>query len=278
MGGQKEFSMTKPTIFHDLDWVSYGETGRHPDSPMAGNFTDRPEVLNLENYNLIRPDASFDDWREQERQAFLGGDAAMRRHLGLDVIAHPYPVHGVDMIELNDPVQMAQFSAQSLPEFRPRVDAATTHTPGYGVAIAPADCLVLSVANPSERAVGQIHAGYIGLANEIIQRTFRVSEDIRPNTSLVHISAHAHALPLFGEVLDRFRDDAGLRKHLDDEGRLHMASLAVQQLCEVGVKPENISTDPRNTMTDPTLFSHRVRQEKGANGRNGTVIGIKNRS
>lgn len=269
--------MTKPAIFHDLDWVAYAETKRESHDPLSGNLTDRPQVLNQANYDLIQPGIPYETWVRQEEQAVYERDATLRTALGLIAIGYPRPVHGTHAVIFGE-AAIADLSLQTPPSGRLEADAIATHQEGYGVSISPADCLVMSVADTAQRTVGQIHTGYVGLEKRTIDSAFSQLEGLNPSTSRVYLSAHAQRLPMYGDVLERYILDRALNKFVDDDNMLHMADLAISQLTKVGVPVENIQVDPRDTITDSSLFSFRMHQEKGADGRNGIVIGIKSDS
>lgn len=265
--------MTKPAVFKDLDWVAYAETSREPHDPLGGNLTDRPQILNEANYELIQPGIPYDIWLEREAHAVHERDVRLRSALGLVSIGYPHPIHGVNTVLFNESA-VADLSLQTPPSDRLQADAIATQRPGFGVSISPADCIVMSVADMAQRSVGQIHTGYVGLEKQTIDSAFSQLNELDPSTSRVYISAHARQFPLHGAVLERFLLNRTLNRFIDDDNMLHMADLAIHQLIHAGVPEDNIQVDPRDTFTDPSLFSFRMRAQKGADGRNGIAIGI----
>lgn len=274
-----EIVTAKPVIFDDpsLDWVAYAET-RRTSGGMSGNLSDRTGNMNLENYEIINPPLSYNEWLEQETDFVKIRHQKILARLSLSDIAYPNPVHGTNLIEVKPPIVSSSihFEAQR----RYSADAALVQTEGIASCVTPADCPVLNLVETKERSTLQIHAGYQGLKLEVVKKVF---EKISPATTknyLAYISPHAiNGFAVYGAVLEDLASNAATRDFIYNRNDSHyfdLGAASMQHLIDIGIPESHIQLSTDDTLSQPELFSHRNRHEKGANGRNGIVLGIRN--
>jgi copper oxidase (laccase) domain-containing protein len=274
----QEFKLEKPAIFSDpsLDWVSYGET-RRTDNKMSGNMGDRSSVINPDTHLLVAPDMPYEQWAAQEIAAVQTRDHILRTMLNLDSIGYPQPEHDTSLINLDQSIDDVSINKPAAD--RTWADATFLSKPGYASSFTPADCPIINVVDAVSRTVAQIHTGYQGLEKNIIQKSFDTMLNVSAKDALVYISPHGREnYVVFGPVLDRLRNNPMTREFVTtSEGTSYfaMSALAAHQLHEVGVRTDAIQISHDNSLTDPTLYSQRNYKLKGANGRNGVVLGIK---
>ena len=155
-------------------------------------------------------------------------------------------VHGANVVRVN-----AKDDGKTIPN----CDALVTNDPKVELVARTADCLPLSVRDKKSRAIGVIHAGWRGLAKEIIAKTIRLMQkEFSSNPEDLEISIGPHICKKHYEVKE---DVAGkfakyrIKKYLD------LAGVAALQLTELGVRKENIKIDKKCTFEDKDLFSYR---------------------
>ncbi|MBO0847892.1 MAG: peptidoglycan editing factor PgeF [Pseudonocardia sp.] len=141
------------------------------------------------------------------------------------------------------------------------VDAMVTDRPGLALAVLAADCVPVLLADPSANVLGAAHAGRVGSARGVLPsvlaamvrlgaRPFRVQALLGPSVcgrcyevpAAMRDDVHA-ALPGSGCTTRDGRPGLDLRAGLREQLRAH------------GVV--QVDTDPRCTVEDPTLYSHR---------------------
>lgn len=140
-----------------------------------------------------------------------------------------------------------------------------------------ADCAAVIVFDPQRKAVGLFHVGWRGLASEIarkgvekIIRTYGVD----PCTLLVGISPHIKSCCFeVGKDVSCLFGSSFFTENGGDRGCLSIEDIIINQLCNIGVKRENIERSAYCTSCDNELFfSHR--KNKGKTGRMMAVVGI----
>ena len=140
-------------------------------------------------------------------------------------------------------------------------DALVTSTPGIALAVVTADCVPVLMADPRAGVLGAAHAGRVGAANGVVLRTLEAmlaagarDDDISvllgpavsgPNYEVPEEMAAEVEVRLPGSRTTTPRGTPAL------DLRVGIA----RQLNDAGVRA--IEIDPRCTVADPTLFSHR---------------------
>ena len=112
------------------------------------------------------------------------------------------------------------------PDAALRGDAFITATPGIAVAVATADCLPVLIADPENRVVAAVHAGWRGTLKRIVDKTvgeMRKSFGSDPTKLWVALgpSIHVCCYQVGPEVIEEFRSQFAyadeLFEHLDPE-------------------------------------------------------------
>ncbi len=144
----------------------------------------------------------------------------------------------------------------------PETDGLITTEANVGLAMTAADCLLISVYDSEQKAVGMFHAGRRGLASEIVTRFFDVWKNVclcNMHDCYVSISPsicvdHYTISDSDAQAFMKWPDACQKR---DDGIHLDLRSVAQQQLLSVGVSNDNITFDQRCTFEERTLFSYR---------------------
>ncbi|MFH2138282.1 MAG: peptidoglycan editing factor PgeF [Candidatus Omnitrophota bacterium] len=124
----------------------------------------------------------------------------------------------------------------------PGADAVITAIPGLALAILTADCLPIVIADPLEKAVGIIHAGWRGIYAEIAKNT--VSEMCREfNCRLKNL--YAYIGPGIGKCCYEVQDDVadkfpGFILRNVNRVCLDLSGAVLNQLFDAGIKETNI--------------------------------------
>lgn len=267
----------------------YAETRRDLSEPLAtlsGSMSvqemsgDIPLVISRKNYERSGASLPFEDWANFIKHQVESYDATVKHELGFSAIGYLNPVHGTDLLDLD--LHMAHAEMAIPFAERPYADAAVVRKLGRASCIAPADCLVVNVVDPESETLLQMHAGYVGLQNRIVGKTFqRLRAEVNPRRSLAYVSPHAQKGFVINQInnglVDRFEQSPELAPYLvrrsNGDVELDMTSSLVQQLEEAGVRPENIQVSQDNSLTDPTLYSQSDFLTRSINGRNGMFFG-----
>lgn len=171
--------------------------------------------------------------------------------LGPDGIVWMNQVHGDRVVVVDGPVDGAIDDADGL----------VTTRPGLALAVVTADCVPVLASDPKAGVVAAVHAGRAGAKLGVVTRAVEVMlangahvEDIsvvlgpavsgRNYEVPDHMAADVEAA-LPGSRTTTARGTAGL----------DLRSGIARQLTELGIA--NVGVDPRCTVDDPSLFSHR---------------------
>ncbi|SHK85464.1 conserved hypothetical protein [Pseudonocardia thermophila] len=185
--------------------------------------------------------------------------ARLRRELGVPV-TFLQQVHGTVVATVSEP------SALDDPDI-PGTDAAVTATPGLALAVLAADCVPVLLADPQAGVVGAAHAGRVGAAAGVVPATIaamtELGADVRRLEVLLGpaVCGACYEVPaaMQAEVEETLPGSASRTRRgtagLDIRAGLH------RQLAELGVA--RIGVDPRCTMEDRDLYSHRREQRTG---------------
>ena len=176
-------------------------------------------------------------------------------------------------------------------------DAAFSYESKTILCVRSADCIpIVFYESKSHNFFGVVHAGWRGLQNNILSKTIHsvcnvcITQSNLKNSQKSnnigswkfwigpHIGANSYEV---GEdVFSLFPDGAsssiyiknsikkGPKDQKEDKKMLDMKSILQHQMQQLGVQPDQISWDDRDTYSTPTLYSHR----RGELGRNITVI------
>ena len=164
-----------------------------------------------------------------------------------------------------------------------RSDALVSNVPDIPMMILVADCVAVSVYDPTQQAVGLIHAGWRGTVARIVESVINKMElayESDPKELVVGLS------PAIGkghyevgeEVLTAYRDAFGrevtsqyIQEDMDGTCYLDLWGVNQWQLEECGVLAENIEVSKLCTACHPERFySHR--HDGGKTGRFGNLV------
>ena len=140
-------------------------------------------------------------------------------------------------------------------------DALVTTTPGLALAVVTADCVPVLMADARAGVVAAVHAGRVGAADGVVLRTLE---------TMLAKGAHAADISvLLGPAVSGANYEVPAQMAADVEARLpgsrtktakrtpglDLRAGIARQLTDAGVRA--IDTDPRCTVADKKLFSHR---------------------
>ncbi|MGD9573804.1 MAG: peptidoglycan editing factor PgeF [Thermoleophilia bacterium] len=199
--------------------------------------------------------------------AVVANRRRLARELGAAVVFLGQ-VHGVRVVTVGTPpVDGAPDVADT--------DAAVTALPGVAVAVLAADCVPVLLADPATGVVAAAHAGRVGAAAGVLPATVAAMEALGARRERLEVLLGPAVCGACYEVPAAMRDEvAAALPGSAARTRRGTPSLDLRaglrhQLAELGVA--GIGADPRCTMEDPQLYSHR---RDGRTGRQAAVIWI----
>jgi YfiH family protein len=160
-------------------------------------------------------------------------------------------VHG-DHVEFVDATRAEAFDA---------TDALVTTTPGLALAVVTADCVPVLMADAEAGVLGAAHAGRVGAANGVVLRTLEAMLAAGARAPDVSVLLGPAVSGANYEVPEEMAADVEARlpgsRTTTGNGApaLDLRAGIARQLVAAGVSA--IDIDPRCTVTDPALFSHR---------------------
>ncbi|NMI00225.1 peptidoglycan editing factor PgeF [Pseudonocardia acidicola] len=170
-------------------------------------------------------------------------------------------VHGTTVATVDRPADPA---APDIPE----TDAAVTAQPGVALAVLAADCVPVLLADPGAGVVGAAHAGRVGAAAGVVPAVVAAMVELGARPEALEVLLGPAVCGACYEVPAQMRAEveaalpgSGCRTRRGTPGLDIRAGLH-RQLTELGVA--RIGVDPRCTMEDPDLYSHR---REGRTGR-----------
>jgi YfiH family protein len=141
------------------------------------------------------------------------------------------------------------------------VDAMVTDRPGQALAVLAADCVPVLLADPVARVVGVAHAGRVGAADGVLPAALAAMRELGAVPERTEVLLGPAVCGGCYEVPAAMRDEvaavlpgSGCRTRAGTPG-LELRRGLRTQLAALGVT--RVDTDPRCTVEDPTLYSHR---------------------
>lgn len=157
-------------------------------------------------------------------------------------------------------------------------DALISNTPGLTLAIRTADCLPILIADPENRAIAAVHAGWRGTVQQILQETIRAMSDqfgSRPKDLVIAIG------PAIGECCYEVGPEVGRQfsglfpeRNLQGKARIDLAEATIRQLRRNGGSLGQIDSSGLCTRCLREMF-HSYRREGDAAGRMFSAIRIR---
>lgn len=164
----------------------------------------------------------------------------------------------------------------------PNTDALITNVPGVPLMLFFADCVPVLIADPVQRAIGAVHAGWRGTVEKIAQKTILSMQSnfgTKPEDCLVGIApsigpcCYVVDEIVINKLKKQFNNWEELIKEANEKGKWYfdLWKANIHQLEEIGVKGSNLVTSGVCTACNHELFFS-YRKENGATGRIGAVI------
>lgn len=147
-------------------------------------------------------------------------------------------------------------------------DAMISNVPGIALAIRTADCLPILIADPRNRAVAAIHAGWRGVVSEIVPKTMQAMHlrfDSKPQDLVIAIG------PGIGACCFEVGPEVAAQFNLSGRANVDLAETVCRQLGRNGVTAGQISAAALCSKCDPELFES-YRRDREAAGRMVAVI------
>jgi YfiH family protein len=185
--------------------------------------------------------------------AVAANRARVSRELGVPVV-YLQQVHGIRVATV-DAVPVA-----GEPD-RPGTDAAVTALPGVGLAVLAADCVPVLLADPRAGVVGAAHAGRVGAAAGVLPAVVDAMVALGARVESVEVllgpavCGGCYEVPAaMAAEVDAALPGSAVRTRTGTPG-LDIRAGLYHQLTALGVA--RIGGDPRCTMEDRDLYSHR---------------------
>lgn len=196
------------------------------------------------------------NYGELNVNAFCGDDpaavAANRRELcreigvAQDRFLLPHQVHGT--VNLTVDRAVVNMTAEELVGTLEGVDSLTTNLTDVCIAVSTADCIPVLLYDRVHKAVAAVHAGWRGTVKRIVQHTVAAMRRAYATvpSDLVAVIGPGISLKNFEvgqEVYDAFAAegfDMGTIAKLTAKWHIDLPLCNEMQLCETGVRPENI--------------------------------------
>ena len=149
-------------------------------------------------------------------------------------------------------------------------DALITNQPGIGLAIRTADCLPILIADPENRAIAAVHAGWRGVVSEIVPKAVEAMTrefGSKPGDLMVAIG------PGIGTCCFEVGPEVAEKFGLSGRTKVDLVETTCRQLGRNGVSAGQISASGLCSYCDSELFeSYRRDREKA--GRMISLIGL----
>jgi YfiH family protein len=157
-------------------------------------------------------------------------------------------------------------------------DALITNRPGITLSIRTADCLPILMADPKNRAVAAVHAGWRGVTLGIVPKTVKAIADrfgTRPQDLVVAIGPGIGAccFEVGPEVAVQFQPWFPERDDLSNRTKVDLVETIIRQLGRNDVTLGQIGTADLCTLCHPDLF-HSYRRDHEQAGRMTATIRI----
>lgn len=202
--------------------------------------------------------------------ALLGGQKANLANLQASF-------SGVDFIRIKQThSDIVVHSMEPSLDYQVEADAHFTRLPRTALCISTADCIPLLIFDEKTELVASVHAGWRGVANQIVPKTLKTLQGLGASADHLHILVGPHIqMPSF-EVSYEVRDailssiDFGAvqaeslyHRNLNSEKSLvDLNQVLKTQLENSGLSIDRVYNLSLDTLTDPRFHSHRRDKEK----------------
>jgi YfiH family protein len=158
----------------------------------------------------------------------------------------------------------------------PATDGLITNVPGIPLMVMVADCIPVLIADPVQRVIAALHAGWRGTQQQIVTAALkRMQQEFGCNPAHIQIAIGAGiSYPQFEvgpEVVAAFAEqipinDSELVRFHGEKARLNLPAINALQARQQGVPAHQIETISRCTVSEPELFFS-YRRDHGITGR-----------
>lgn len=157
-------------------------------------------------------------------------------------------------------------------------DALVTDRPGIFLGIGTADCCPVLLWDPVRNAVGAVHAGWRGAANQILMKTIiEMKQQFHSNPADLWIYLGTcigwSRYEIGEEVADQFPDVFLRPGKEEDKYYLDLKGCLFAQALAAGIRPEHVHASLHCSMDEPELFFS-FRRDGHLSGRMLSLIGM----
>jgi polyphenol oxidase len=153
-------------------------------------------------------------------------------------------------------------------------DALISNRPGIGLTIRTADCLPILIADPRQRAIAAIHAGWRGVVSEIAPKAVEaMTQQFGSKAEDLVIAIGPGIGPCCFEV----GPEVAAEFHLSGRTHIDLVETMCRQLGRNGVYPGQISTSGQCTRCNSELFES-YRRDREQAGRMVAMIAVAERN
>lgn len=176
-------------------------------------------------------------------------------------------VHGTEVVEVS--------SHEAIPEVRPDADALITNIAGIDLLIKVADCQAVFLYDPEKEVIANIHSGWRGSVNNIVQKTVRKMKALfscEPRNMVAGVGPSLG--PCCAEFVNYRKEiPEALWRYKDSSDHFDFWRMTQDQLMDEGIPENRITVSGLCTRCRTDLFfSYRG---EGTTGRCATVIGLR---
>jgi polyphenol oxidase len=195
---------------------------------------------------------------------------ARRAGLDLDAVVVMSPVHGADVMRINELDQVAQTPAGRV---APASDALITTVPGVGLLTMAADCAPVTLADETAGVVGVVHVGWKGLVLGVLGQAVSHMQQSGAVLERIDVVVHAcicgkhYSVPDERAAIVMESCPTAVVSLTDGQPGVDLRQGLAAQCSTLGL--HRVHMDPRCTFEDKNLFSHR---RDGITGRHGVLM------
>ena len=192
--------------------------------------------------------------------AVTANRARVVRELGLSGLVFLTQVHGSDVAVLREPPRARPGTGGVAPDI-PDVDAVVTDVPLLGIAVLAADCVPVLLGDATAGVVGAAHAGRKGAASGVLDAVIDEMIALGADTDRLEVLLGPAVCGSCYEVPAAMRDEVeaalpgSASTTRTGTAGLDLRAGLTRRLADLGVR--RVGTDPRCTVEDPDLYSHR---------------------
>ena len=192
--------------------------------------------------------------------AVTANRARIVRELGLTGLVFLRQVHGRDVAVLREAPRARPGTGGVAPDV-PDVDAVVTDVPLLGIAVLAADCVPVLLGDPVAGVVGAAHAGRVGAASGVLDAVIDRMTGLGAAVERLEVLLGPAVCGRCYEVPPAMRDEVeaalpgSASTTRTGTAGLDLRVGLARRLADLGVT--RVGTDPRCTIEDPDLYSHR---------------------